>query len=322
MIKKLIIAPFLIIMLVLFVICIAINLRYVIQEKWESMEYEETKKEEIYKMADFIKDKYNLDFEAKDCVYYREEDYSRHSDLFGNGTTYNIPYIAVFEHEKDRITVVDRNGMLSDNGQLDELNYYIGRYFEKRVGSNIDFVQIRKTGNGNIEDDTINHILQSKFNEKLTEDNINDFMKEVFKEENLEFIFYVKDSADREDLINRVTTKLGYLKDYHNIERVMVYIYNKEEELVVNSIEKEFNDEYEQYMTSDDYYDDYKFGYYYVPNDFEYFYSDSESSVLKDEKFNTFVASAYYNLDRGYGSNQGDKQYEIVNGWYIYTYIY
>ena len=71
-----------------------------------------------------------------------------------------------------------------------------------------------------------------------------------------------------------------------------------------------------------DYYDDYKFGYYYVPNDFEYFYSDSESSVLKDEKFNTFVASAYYNLDRGYGSNQGDKQYEIVNGWYIYTYIY
>ena len=319
--KKSILTLLSIIMLVSIVICATAYLSYVIQKKSESADYNQTK-EEIEKMVNFINDKYNLDFQEKDCIYYREEDYSRHSDLLGNGKTYNIPYIAVFENEKEKITVVDRNGTLSDNGQLDELNYYIGRYFEKIVGSDIDFVQIRKTGNGNIEDDTINHILQSKFNEKLTEDNINDFMEEVFKEENLEFIFYVKDSADREDLINGITTKLGYLKDYHNIERVMVYIYDKEEELVVNSIEKEFNDEYEQYMASDDYYDDYKFGYYYVPNDFEYFYSDSESSVLKDEKFNTFVASAYYNLDRGYGSNQGDKQYEIVNGWYIYTYIY
>ena len=80
------------------------------------------------------------------------------------------------------------------------------------------------------------------------------------------------------------------------------------------------DDTKERIQKINDYYDDYKFGYYYVPNDFEYYYPDSENSNFKNEEFNTFVASAYYNLNRGYGSGQGNKIYEIINDWYVYTY--
>jgi hypothetical protein len=70
----------------------------------------------------------------------------------GNGKTYNIPYITVFEKENQKITVADRKGVISDNAQLKDLNYYIGDYFSKIVDTDIDFVQISKTYNGNIED--------------------------------------------------------------------------------------------------------------------------------------------------------------------------
>lgn len=271
----------------------------------------ETKQTKIEEMANFINKKYNLNFDIEDCIYYREEDYSSHTDIFGNGKTYNIPYITVFEKENQKITVADRKGVVSDNAQLKDLNYYIGDYFSKIVDTDIDFVQISKTYNGNIEDYTINSILQNGFNEKITQNNISDFMDKIFKEDDLELLFYVKDTEDRIGLINTLTSKLSYLKKYTNIERIMIYIYDKNEKLLVNNIEKEL---------SDDYYDSYKFGYYYVPNDFEYYYPDSENSNFKNEEFNTFVASAYYNLNRGYGPGQGNKIYEIINDWYVYTY--
>lgn len=96
-------------------------------------------------MVDFVNKKYITNFEVDDCIYYREEDYSRHQDLFGNGKTYNIPYLGIFEKGMKKITVADRKGKLSDDGQLEELNSYLGNFFSKKVGEKIDFVQVRKT---------------------------------------------------------------------------------------------------------------------------------------------------------------------------------
>ena len=318
--QKVIVIPILMITLISICMCVIDYSKYVIHEKIETKRYNETKQTKIEEMANFINKKYNLNFDIEDCIYYREEDYSSHTGIFGNVKTYNIPYITVFEKENQKITVADRKGVISDNAQLKDLNYYIGDYFSKIVDTDIDFVQISKTYNGNIEDYTINSILQNGFNEKITQNNISDFMDKIFKEDDLELLFYVKDTEDRIGLINTLTSKLSYLKKYNNIERIMIYIYDKNEKLLVNNIEKELDEEYKQYNTSDDYYDDYKFGYYYVPNDFEYYYPDSENSNFKNEEFNTFVASAYYNLNRGYGSGQGNKIYEIINDWYVYTY--
>ena len=161
---------------------------------------------------------------------------------------------------------------------------------------------------------------QNGFNEKITQNNISNFIDEIFKEDSLELLFYVKDTEDRTELINVLTSRLSYLKKYNNIERIMIYIYNINEELLVNNLEKVLTEEYKQYNTSDDYYDSYKFGYYYVPNDFEYYYPKNENSNFKNEKFNTFVTSIYYNLHRGYGPGQGNRTYEILNDWYVYTY--
>lgn len=318
--QKAIIIPILIIILISICMCVVDYSKYIIQEKIETKRYNETKQIKIEEMANFINKKYNMNIDIEDSIYYREEDYSIHTGFFGNGKKYNIPYITVFEKGNQKITVANRKGVISDNAQLKDVNYYIGDYFGEIVDTDIDFVQIRKTYNGNIQDDTINSILQNGFNKKITQNNINDFIDEIFKEDDLELLFYVKDTDDRIGLINTLTLKLSYLKKYNNIKRIMIYIYDKNEKLLVNNIEKELNERYKQYNIADDYSDDYKFGYYYVPNDFEYHYSDDENSKFKNEKFNIFVASAYYNLNRGYGPGQGNKKYEIINDWYVYTY--
>ena len=278
------------------------------------------KQEELRKMVDFVNEKYGTDFKENDCIYYRKEDYSRHEDILGNGKNYNIPYLGIFEKGKNRITVADRNGKLSDDGQLEELNGYIGNYFSKITGEKIDFVQVRKTGNGNTSDDTLNFVLQEKFGDKIIEENIDDFMEIVLKQEDLELLFYIKASDNMEKPLHNVTNKLNYLEKYMNIERLMIYFYDKEEELFIKKIQKieDYGDyEYTAAVTDEDYDDDYKFDYYYVPNECEYY--DSESNR---EKINTFVASAFCVLDRGYSAAQGKYgEFEkIINNWEVYKY--
>ena len=274
------------------------------------------RQDEVSKMARFVNDKYGLNFSAQDCIYYREKDNRKHLDYFGHGRTYNIPYIAVFEDGDRQITVADRKGFISDNGQLGELNYMIGDYFSKMIGGRVDYVQVRAAMNGNLPDDTINRVLQYKFNEKVTENNVDRFLDEVFEEENLELLFYMRDVEDRDELLNETIPKLSYLQNYPTIERVIVYLYDKDEDVVVHSIRKEFGDDPDH---SDDNYDDYKFGYYYVPNEFELFYPDYGDRYKKEER-NHFVASAWLDLDRGYGPGQGNRDYEVVEDWYVYTY--
>ncbi|MDE7425811.1 MAG: hypothetical protein K2N51_19295 [Lachnospiraceae bacterium] len=330
LVKKMLTTPFLIIVLLSIGVISIDFILYNIEVHSQKASYSQTKKEELQtkreelqKMVDFVNKKYITNFKVDDCIYYREEDYSRHQDLFGNGKTYNIPYLAIFEKGMKKITVADRKGKLSDDGQLEELNSYIGNYFSKKVGEKIDFVQVRKTYNGNIDDDTINFVIQEKFGDKITEKNIDDFINIIFDQEDLELLFYIKSSVNMEELIHEVTNKLNYLKKYNNIERLMIYFYDNEEELIINKIQKiqEYGEhQYTEAVSSDDYDDDYKFDYYYIPNNFEYYYPDDDASRFKNEKFNTFIASAFCVLDRGYNAGQGNREFEITNNWEVYTY--
>lgn len=132
-------------------------------------------------------------------------------------------------------------------------------------------------------------------------------------------LFYIKSSVNMEELIHEVTNKLNYLKKYNNIERLMIYFYDNEEELIINKIQKiqEYREhQYTEAVSSDDY----KFDYYYIPNNVDYYYPDDDASSFKNEKFNIFIASAFCVLDRGYNAGQGNREFEITNNWEVYTY--
>lgn len=320
LIKKRLITPFTAIVLLSVVIISIDFIVHNIEVYTEKLSYSQTKNEELKKMTDFVNHKYNTNFKITDCIYYREEDYSDHRDIFGMGKTYNIPYLGIFQNNMKKITVADRKGKLSDDGQLKELNFYIGNYFSKIVGKKIDFVQVKKAHNGNIEDDTINFVIQEKFGDKLTEKNMDNFMNIILKQEDLELLFYIKESWNIEELIREVTNKLNYLENYVNIERIVLYFYDKEEELIINKIQKikEYGEhQYTKAVSSNDYYDDYKFDYYYVPNNFEKFSLDSDDLNSYKEKTNLFVAKASCILDRGYDDAGGDK---IINNWQVYIF--
>jgi len=180
---------------------------------------------------------------------------------------------------------------LSDDRQLKDLNNYISDYFSNVVGCKIDFVTIKEVQNASYNYDVvINSYIQNNFNDLITDNNIEEFIKGILKEENLELIFFVKDTNDREQLIDTITTNLNYLKENENIKKVQFYIYDKNEDLIINCFEKRLEK---------DYYDEYKFDYYYV--------------VTKSGENNTFLTNGTMNLDRGYGSGKG----KIVNGWTI-----
>lgn len=282
------------ILLGIFVICIIFILGIVIYNYFSKVyaeyKYNKTKDYEIEKMAEYISNKYNEKFYADECIYYKEEDYEFHGDIFGNGKDYNIPYIAIFEKNNEQITVVDRKGKVSDDRQLKDLNNIISNYFSNVVGCKIDFVQIKEVHKSGNYDIVINDYIQNHFNDLITNTNIEEFIKGILKEDNLELIFFLKDTDNREQLIDTITTNLNYLKENENIKKVQFYIYDKNEDLVINCFEKRLEK---------DYYDEYKFDYYYV--------------VTKSGENNTFLTTGTMNLDRGYGSGKG----KIVNGWTI-----
>lgn len=295
-IKKItILKTFVIIILILNATYFGQTYVYKFENKIEVNNYNNIKKEEISKMVNFINNKYSLNLQIDDCIYYREEDYTRHSDIFGNGSTYNIPYIAVFKFDNEEITVVDRKGFISDNKQLKELNKIVSKYFSEETGIEFDFVEFSKSyvGSWSGNDNIINIILQTKFNTLITNENISEFIDYVLEEADLSIEFYIKDNDNKETLINDITKKLQYLKNYSNIEIVKVYGYKQD--LVINNKKIDFPNEHKNYgNSSDDYDDSYKFGCYYI---------DSNSS--------NFTYSLTMMLNRGYTSGIG----ETINGW-------
>lgn len=262
--------------------------------------YEKEKEKQIIKMVSYITSKYNIAITKNDCIYYKTEDYSFHSDLFGTGKNYNIPYVSIFKNGNDKITVINRKNVFSDNMQLEMINTYIGDYFGKIINHKVKFVEFKKVYNGNIKDDTLNDYIQTDFNKFVDDSNIDEFVEGILKKDDLKIIFYIKEEDNINLLIKDVTSKLNYLKDNENIKSIVFYIYDKNEELDITFYNAELDD---------DYYDSYKFGHYIVNNDIEHYYSEKI-------EMNNFIYRGFFNLDRGYNAPQDET--EIINNWFIY----
>lgn len=295
--NKAIIITFTLITLLTLILCGLDYSKYVMQQREELNTYNNVKSKEINKMASFLNNKYNINIQESDCIYYREQDYTRHSDILGNGSTYNIPYITVFKNNNELITVVDRKGFISDNRQLKELNDIFINYYYQKTGIKFDYIAFNKSYGGSSKgnDNIINAVLQTKFNTLITDKNIEQFLDYILQESDLSISFYIKDNSENniETLKYNITNELEYLRYYTNIEIVKVYGYIGQ--LDIKHEEIEFPEEHKNYgNSSDDYYDGYKFGCYYI-----------------DATSNNLTFSLSMDLNRGYTTGTG----ESINGW-------
>lgn len=266
----------------------------------QSIIYSNTKAKELNKIVGFINEKYSLDISPEDCTYYREEDYRKITDVW-DPFSLEIPYIAVFENGEEKITVVDRKGVISDSRQISELNSYFSEYFSSVVGVDIDFVEIRRAYGELDEQNLAARVIQTEFNEKITSENVEDLIRKMLAYEyewasEKELIFYVKDGPDREQVIKSFEEKLS-VPYRNNLRNVTVFFYNEDEELFVEKIEKElsyeYKDNYDRY-TWDDEKDPYKFDYYHVPNLIDFSIYKYQKILPDVENFNTF--NAYVSL--------------------------
>jgi NADH:ubiquinone oxidoreductase subunit 6 (subunit J) len=287
---KSIILPLVLVAFLTIIICGIDYSKSALQKKEELNTYNNIKNSEISKMADFLNNKYDMNLSESDCIYYHEENYTISWDLDSGNVSKNIPYIAVFRTDNENITVSDRTGFISDNKQLKDLNKFISDYYQEKTGIKFDYIEFSKSYSWTGDDNIINTVLQTKFNKLITNQNVEELIKYILQESDLSIKFYIKDdeNTNKETLINSITNKLDYLKDYSNIDVLTVYGYD--DNLIIKNEGIDFSD-YES--LKDDYYDGYKFGYYYI---------DSDSINV------TFSLSM--DLDRGYTTSG-----ELINGW-------
>ena len=259
--------------------------------QFRKSEAEKVRNNEITAMAQFINDKYGLSVSSADCVYYHAEDYSVHRG-FLSSETYNLPYLAVFDTGEEKITVADRKGYFSDNRQYSDINGMIADYFTKKTGIKFDFVQFGKSYKGAWKgnDNLFNTVIQTRFGELITEDNIDEFINSVLSEKDLEVIFYIKDNGNKNETVSALSDRLDFMKDYENIEILTVYAYDGE--LKVKEYDPDLREN--QSENIDDYY---RFGCFYIDSD-----------------ENRLTYAAYMVLDRGYNPPVGG---EMISGWSV-----
>lgn len=262
---------------------------------------------QVNKMAAYLNEKYGYELDAGDLSDFIEEDYSSRESFIVT-VHYDIPYVAVFVKDGKRITVTDRNGFLSDDGQMQELNGLLCGYFEELTGvEGLEYVDIRKAGNGNTGDSALGDILQCHFNEKLTGENIGEFMDAVW--ENIYYLditFYFREAEDREQQLADVTEKLKVLKSHENLRRLALYTFTNEGELEVISTVQDLA----RYKEKANKPDDYVFYCRYVPNPHEL-----HTYGVRTE--NEFSYHAVCLLGRGYDGGFGEFSDETfdLNGW-------
>jgi len=284
-IKKYIIKPFLIVTFITFLLTFVNFGCSVIINKIEKANNEKIKTEEVNKMADFLNNKYGLSLDDDNCILFRKKDYNFHGDVFGNGSYYNIPYVCVFDNDGEKITVVDRDGYISDNREIQNIGYLMAKYFSKIAGTEIEYVEVRNCSNGYITDYLINDVIQNNFNEKFSDNNISDFINKLLLVDNLEINFYLKDSDDIQ--IEELTSKLEYLGENKNIKILKIIIFD--DNFLVNKIDSDIMDLYDYH----------KFNFYYVDKD-----------VLLINKTASLI------LDRGYNVIYDDNDIKIGN-WIV-----
>lgn len=266
-----------------------------------------SKQDRISRMTDFINEKYGVSI-SSDPKEYGEEDKTRHSDIFGNGFTRDIPYYAVFPFNDGEIYVIERDGILSDNGQLSEINYMLGDYLTEMTGYEIEFVEVKCVYNGNTYDTKIAEFLQREYNALITEENIGVFFNRLCATPDTQLLIYAPENQDNEAMLKETTEKLSQISEKDTVREIILYIYSGELKTEKYDVREKVNDsdgnvDYSQW--------DYIFDYYYAINPYHNF-SD------KDKSDNDFILRAEMILDRGYTAGHGMavSEYEL-NGWII-----
>ncbi len=265
------------------------------------------KQTRINRMAEFISEKYGTSISPSPTEY-GEEDKTRHSDIFGNGFTRDIPYYAVFPFNDGEIYVIERDGILSDNGQLSEISYMLGDYLTEMTGYEIEFVEIKYVYNGNTYDTKIAEFLQKEYNALITEENIGDFFNRLCATPDTQLLIYAPENQNQQAMLKETTEKLSQISEKDTVREIILYIYSKELKTERFDVRKMVTDsngniDYSQW--------DYIFDYYYAANPYNNF-------ADKDKSENNFVIRAEMILDRGYNAGHGRavNEYEL-NGWVI-----
>lgn len=267
----------------------------------------------INEMAEYLNEKYGYDVSIADCTYFRKEDYSYH-DAFPSGITYDVPNIAIFNYQGKRITVTDRNGFMGDDVQLGDIQYlFLPDYFTERTGIETAYVEVRRSYNGNIKDETLNELLHHTFNKKITPENVEEFVQLLWEVDSLELIFYYKPTEDIDTQVQKITRELGFLQNHSNLENLRFYI-TTDKYLRINNYSGRVGSQTanENNRESDE---SYVWAHAYVGNEVEYHYSASESSYYFDAQLNSFVVGGYCMLDRGYSGGFGNRDVTQINNF-------
>ena len=288
----------------LILVALAIYKPFYIENKYKSLEPKKENKPIIKEMVNHLNNKYNINVTENDCIQFKIEDY-RQKYYISFTANRNVPNVGVFEIDNKKIKVIENNGNMIDNYQIEEINYLIAEYFSKILNVKVDYVEIRKQNDPSIRNYLLNGIIVNKMNTKITKNNIEELINEIYKISNLKLVFYIKDTENRNETINKITNNSIFLRE-ENIKEFNVYIYSKDEDLSIIYLDEKLNKKLD--------YENYKeivFGSYFVPNEYEYEYEKLYNQEYEHYKSNTYVASIKHKYNRK-NTNKEENNWKIV----------
>lgn len=306
--KKMVFKSIFLILVTSVVLCCFEFLFYQYLENMDNKRYDEVKETKLVNMTNYINNKYNLNYTVEDNVFFREYKYS---DVEIAEKKHNDFYVGIFDNGEETIAVSEnKEGFLSDNAQTEEIGYLIRDYYRDIISPDVDYVEI-KNSDGFCKDDLINEVLQFKFNEIITKENIENFIDELLKND-VEMIFYVKDREDREALLTNLIDKLSYLEEKKNIKGLSIYLYDSNEDLIVEKENILTRGDYRYDEIHLSYYSSHMFGFVFVPNSIEF--SDDF------DRENEFVTIAFSNQKYDKAEDYKDKDIKLIKDWTIYNF--
>lgn len=257
----------------------------------------------INRMREFVNRKYNTSISGSPLEY-GEENKNIDRGMFGTYFINRLPYYAIFPFEDGEIRVVERDGVLSDSGQIGEINYMLGDYLSKVTGHEITYVEILTvSGGGNSYDTKIARFIQDKFNQLITEENIGEFFSGICETEGTSLMIYMPETENSQEVLSDVTKKLTVFAEPETVQEIVIYTYSGELKIQKYEIGGKYTD-FKNYPTI--------FDYYYVINPYEEYY------FKENPTDNDFVLRAEMMLDRGYSSGHGQCVNERqMNGWIV-----
>lgn len=255
--------------------------------------YASVKARELDAMANYLNSKYGLNVKSGDAIYYLEKDDNSYSTYGLSSTKANVPYYAIFKVGSDEIAVADRDGRISDNRQLREIDKLIAEYFADKTGLEFDYVTFSMPQEDQstecIKYSAISKVLQTEIQDKITKDNISSFIEELLDIDRISIDFYIKDSSVKD--VWKVAKELEYLGIHENIDEVRIWFYNSGDitYVVRNDLDKTDYSTTEKSWNKGTYVkDSYKFGCTYVaPNE------DAEELRYLEARFDKKIGDDY-----------------------------